>query len=63
MCVFYLVEDAEYMIMNCPSGSPGELRESNTAEVDLTEEALSASSTEWLQPAVSSRVIVTVMSI
>lgn len=43
-------EDAEYMIMNCPSGSPGDLRESTTAEADLTEEALLASSTEWLQP-------------
>ncbi|XP_055024963.1 actin filament-associated protein 1-like 2 isoform X1 [Misgurnus anguillicaudatus] len=40
-------EDAEYMIMNCPSGGPGDLRESTTAEA---EEALSASSTEWLQP-------------
>lgn len=63
VCVFYLAEDAEYMIMNCPSGSPGDLRESTTAEADLTEEALSASSTEWLQPNVSSRLIPTIIFI
>lgn len=51
--VFYLVEDAEYMIMNCPSGGPSDLRESTTAEAYSTEEALSVSSTDLLQPGVS----------
>lgn len=51
--VFYLVEDAEYMIMNCPSGGPSDLRESTTAEAHSTEEALSVTSTDRLQPGVS----------
>ncbi|XP_051759053.1 actin filament-associated protein 1-like 2 isoform X3 [Ctenopharyngodon idella] len=42
-------EDAEYMIMNCPSGGPSDLRESTTAEAHLTEEPLSVTSTERLQ--------------
>ncbi|XP_051963939.1 actin filament-associated protein 1-like 2 isoform X1 [Xyrauchen texanus] len=42
-------EDAEYMIMNCPSGGPSDLRKSRTAETDLTEEPLSNTSTECLQ--------------
>ncbi|XP_026099872.1 actin filament-associated protein 1-like 2 [Carassius auratus] len=43
-------EDAEYMIMNCPSGSPSDLRESTTAEAHSAEETLSVSSTDLLQP-------------
>ncbi|CAM4714478.1 unnamed protein product [Leuciscus chuanchicus] len=42
-------EDAEYMIMNCPSGGPSDLRESTTAEAHLTEEPISVTSTERLQ--------------
>ncbi|XP_067250096.1 actin filament-associated protein 1-like 2 isoform X3 [Chanodichthys erythropterus] len=42
-------EDAEYMIMNCPSGGPSDLRESTTAEAHLTEEHLSVTSIERLQ--------------
>ncbi|XP_077079360.1 actin filament-associated protein 1-like 2 isoform X2 [Siphateles boraxobius] len=42
-------EDAEYMIMNCPSGGPSDLRESTTAEAHLTEEPISVTSTEQLQ--------------
>lgn len=42
-------EDAEYMIMNCPSGGPSDLRESTTTEAHLTEEPLSVTSTEQLQ--------------
>ncbi|XP_067270739.1 actin filament-associated protein 1-like 2 [Pseudorasbora parva] len=42
-------EDAEYMIMNCPSGGPSDLRESTTAEAHLKEEPLSVISTEQLQ--------------
>ncbi|XP_043103896.1 actin filament-associated protein 1-like 1 isoform X2 [Puntigrus tetrazona] len=47
-------EDAEYMIMNCPSGGPGDLRESTTAEAHSTEEALSVTSAQSgsLNPAV-----------
>uniref|UniRef100_A0A9J8CJF9 Actin filament-associated protein 1-like 2 n=2 Tax=Cyprinus carpio TaxID=7962 RepID=A0A9J8CJF9_CYPCA len=44
------VEDAEYMIMNCPSGGPSDLRESTTAEAHSTEEALSVASSDRLQP-------------
>ncbi|XP_041957883.1 actin filament-associated protein 1-like 2 isoform X1 [Alosa sapidissima] len=47
------VEDAEYMIMNCPSGAPNsDLRENQCsagAEVDSSEELPSSSSTEWLR--------------
>ncbi|XP_051508787.1 actin filament-associated protein 1-like 2 isoform X2 [Myxocyprinus asiaticus] len=42
-------EDAEYMIMNCPSGGPSDLRESTTAEAEFTDEPVSNTSTEWLQ--------------
>lgn len=53
VCVLCLAEDAEYMIMNCPSGGPSDLRESTTAEAHSTEEALSVTSTDRLQPGVS----------
>lgn len=55
MCLYVLclVEDAEYMIMNCPSGGPSDLRESTTAEAHLTEEPISVTSTERLQQGVS----------
>lgn len=55
MCLYVLclAEDAEYMIMNCPSGGPSDLRESTTAEAHLTEEPLSVTSTERLQQGVS----------
>ncbi|KAI4877788.1 hypothetical protein NFI96_022555 [Prochilodus magdalenae] len=46
------VEDAEYMIMNCPSGGPSsDLREGSVAEaLDSTEHPLSsATSSEWLR--------------
>ncbi|KAK7146413.1 hypothetical protein R3I93_013992 [Phoxinus phoxinus] len=42
-------EDAEYMIMNCPSGGHSDLRESTTTEAHLTEEPISVTSTERLQ--------------
>ncbi|XP_039521417.1 actin filament-associated protein 1-like 2 isoform X2 [Pimephales promelas] len=42
-------EDAEYMIMNCPSGGPSDLRESTTAEAHSMEEPISVTSTELLQ--------------
>ncbi len=53
VCVLCLAEDAEYMIMNCPSGGPSDLRESTTAEAHSTEEALSVTSTDRLQHGVS----------
>ncbi|RXN20163.1 actin filament-associated 1-like 2 isoform X1 [Labeo rohita] len=43
-------EDAEYMIMNCPSGGPSDLRESTIAEAHSTEGALPVTSTDRLQP-------------
>ncbi|XP_037392011.1 actin filament-associated protein 1-like 2 [Pygocentrus nattereri] len=46
------VEDAEYMIMNCPSGGPSsDLRESSVAEaLDSAEHPLSSNTTsEWLR--------------
>ncbi|KAL7884001.1 hypothetical protein AOLI_G00067710 [Acnodon oligacanthus] len=46
------VEDAEYMIMNCPSGGPNsDLRESSVAEaLDSAERPLSSNTTsEWLR--------------
>ena len=62
MCHFYrvftvcpcvpTVEDAEYMIMNCPSGGPSsDLREGSVAEaLDSAEHPLSsATSSEWLR--------------
>lgn len=53
VCVLCLAEDAEYMIMNCPSGGLSDLRESTTAEAYSTEDTISVSSTDLLQPGVS----------